>query len=40
MLSSDLCKANSTLNKTTEMCYYAQVHNCTLTAKAIGMSQE
>jgi hypothetical protein len=30
----------STLDKTTKMCYNAQVHNCSLMAKAIGMSQE
>ncbi len=40
MLSSDLLKANSTLYKTTKMRYDNQVHECTLTAKAIGMSQE
>jgi len=40
MLSSDLCKANSTLDKTTKMRYHAQVHSCTLMAKAIGVSQE
>jgi hypothetical protein len=40
MLSSDLVKAKSTLDKTTKMRYDAQVRNCTLTAKAIGMSQE
>jgi len=39
-LSSDLRKANSTLDKTTKMRYNAQVHDCTLTAKAIGVSQE
>ena len=40
MLSSDLLKANSTLNKTTKMHYDAQVRDCTLMAKAIGVSQE
>jgi hypothetical protein len=40
MLSSDLCKANSTLDKTTKMRYDAQVRDCTLTAKAISVSQE
>jgi hypothetical protein len=40
MLSSDLRKANSTLNKTTKMRYDTPMHNCTLAAKAIGMSQE
>jgi hypothetical protein len=40
MLSSDLRKANSTLDKTIKMRYNAQVDNCTLTAKAIGVSQE
>jgi hypothetical protein len=39
-LSSDLRRANSTLNKTTKMRYDTQVHNCTLNAEAIGMSQE
>ncbi len=39
-LSSDLRKANSTLDKTTKMRYDAQVRDCTLMAKAIGMSQE
>ncbi len=40
MLSSDLRKANSALDKTTKMYYNTKVHNCILTAKAIGMSQE
>ncbi len=40
MLSSDLRKANSTLHKTTKMRYDAQVRDCTLTANAIGVSQE
>ncbi len=40
MLSSDLLKANSTFDKTIKMCYDTQAHNCTLAAKAIGMSQE
>jgi hypothetical protein len=39
-LSSDLLKANSTLDKTTKMHYDAQVRDCTLMAKAIGVSQE
>ena len=39
-LSSDLRKANSTLDKTTKMRYNAQVCDCTLTAEAIGVSQE
>jgi hypothetical protein len=39
-LTSDLRKANSTLDKTTKMHYDTQVHDCTLMAKAIGVSQE
>jgi len=33
-------ESNSTLNKTIKMRYDAQVRNCTLMAKAIGMPQE
>jgi hypothetical protein len=40
MLSSDPHKANSTLDKTIEVHYDAQVNNYTLLAKAIGVSQE
>jgi len=40
MMTSDLHKANSTLDKTIKMHYNTQVCDCTLSAKAIGISQE